>query len=292
MPIARRPDRWILAWLAQTATRMTGGIADPSDPTLTSQVTIPTRYGQMSALIYDSPERDRGRTRPLHIQIHGGGLIGRGIREDEHVCRFHAAETGCTVLSLHYHAAPQVTFPVAEHECFDALRWALDSADVHGWDGRITVGGGSTGAKLAVNVAQQAYDHGIPLAGVVLSSPLLDLTHNDRETDREKPRWGPRLLEFIADTYVPDTLTRFQPLASPSFDLALVKKLPPALIQVGSEDWLAGDGEDLAARLVRAHKPHTLTHYPAGHHLTVRGEADVRAEALAEQSRFITGLYR
>ncbi|MGO1460431.1 MAG: alpha/beta hydrolase fold domain-containing protein, partial [Flaviflexus sp.] len=177
-----RPDRWILAWVLQTRSRMTGASSFPlpSRPVEERQVTIPTRYGEMSGLIYRSPDAIAAlhsrSTPPLHIQLHGGGVIGRAIREDEHVSRFLASETGAIILAPHFHAAPQVSFPVAEHQCFDALKWAL-SAGSMGWNpDRITVGGGGTGAKLAINTAQLASEGRIRLSGLIATTPVTDVS--------------------------------------------------------------------------------------------------------------------
>lgn len=294
-----RPDRWLLAWLLQTRSRLTGpsDTPAPTRPVTSSQLTIPTRHGHVSALVYrtssgDALAGDDRHRPPLHIQLHGGGLIGRAVREDEHICRYLASESGAIVLSLHYHAAPHVSYPVAEQECFDALTWALSAANQFGWDRhRISAGGGGVGAKLAINVAQQAYEQNIRLSGLIVSYPLLDFTRSDRSTDVEKPKHGPRILDFIADTYFPEKATRTDALASPAFDLALVKKLPSTLIQVGALDWLAEDGRALAARLAKAQRPHMLTEYPAPSGFTVRGDESVIEDALDEQVRFIRSLW-
>lgn len=294
-----RPDRWALAWLMQVRSRLTGGstFPRPSREVTSSPITIPTRHGQVSALVYRSLggtplAGDDLRRPPLHLQFHGGGLVGRAVREDEHICRYLASETGAIVLALHYHAAPQVSFPVTEQECFDALHWALDAANQYGWDRhRVTVGGGGAGAKLAINTAQQAYEKDIQLSGLIASSPLLDYTRSDRETEVEKPKHGPRLLEFIADAYFPTGSTRTLPLASPAFDLALVKKLPHTLIQVGTLDWLAEDGRSLAAQLRRVSRPHTLTEYEAPGGFTIRGDKAIMEAAISEQAHFIRSLY-
>lgn len=294
-----RPDRWLAAWAIQARTRLTGGssVPAPSRPVSSSHMTIPTRHGQVSALVYRSfgdaaLAGDDLRRPPLHLQLHGGGLIGRAVREDEHICRYLAADTGAIVVSLHYHAAPQVSYPVAEHECFDALTWALSSANQFGWDRhRVTVGGGGSGAKLAINTAQLAYEKDIHLTGLIASSPVLDYTRSDRDTDVEKPKHGPRMLAFVMDAYFPDAGTRTQPLASPAYDLALVKKLPRTLIQVGSLDWLAEDGRALAASLSRASRPHTLTEYEAPGGFTVRGDEAIMTAAIEEQARFIRELH-
>lgn len=177
-----RPDRWILAWVLQTRSRMTGASSFPvpSRPVEERQVTIPTRYGEISGLIYRSPDAIAAlhsrSTPPLHIQLHGGGLIGRAIREDEHVSRFLASETGAIILAPHFHAAPQVSFPVAEHQCFDALKWALSAGNM-GWNpDRITVGGGGTGAKLAINTAQLVSEGRIRLSGLIATTPVTDVS--------------------------------------------------------------------------------------------------------------------
>lgn len=219
-------------------------------------------------------------------------MVGRAVREDEHICRYLASETGCIVLSLHYHAAPQVTYPVAEQETFDALRWALSAGNQYGWDRhRITVGGGGAGAKLAVNTAQQAYEAGHKLHGLITSYPVFDYTRSDRAADVDKPKYGARIFDFAINSYFPEPNTRTEALASPAFDLALMKKLPNTLIQVGTLDWLAEDGRALASRMSKARRPYTLTEYEAEGGFTVRGDSAVMTTAIRDQVNFILDLY-
>lgn len=305
-----RPDRWILAWSVQTRSRMTGAA---SFPLTTHQVdentiTVPTRSGPMSALAYLSrgiaPLSGDERSRPpLHIQFHGGGMIGRAVREDEHVSRYLASETGAIVLTPHFRAAPQVTFPTTEQDCFDVLQWARANADRYGWDSeRITVGGAGTGAKLALNVAQQAYETRMGLAGLILTTPVTDVSRPNRNPIVEQQgdddqdgflhRLYAKIVTFTADAYFPDPESRIQPLASPAYDLALVKKMPPVFIQTGSDDLLKDDGENLAKRLNKARKPFLLTEYEAGHSLTVHGSNEVVQQALNDQVEFLLDLYR
>lgn len=296
-----------MAWLVQTRSRMAGASSFPITTNQVDETTVSvdTRSGPMSALLYRSrgigPLSGDGHSRPpLHIQLHGGGLIGRAIREDEHISRFLASETGVVVLAPHFRAAPQVTFPTTEQDCFDVLQWAQSVADQWGWDrDRITVGGSGTGAKLAINVAQQAFEARLPLSGVIATTPVTDVSKTNKNPVPEPEdskfaflyRTYSKMVAFTADAYFPDPDSRILPLASPAYDLALVKKLPPTLIQVGTGDLLKDDGLDMAKRLHKARKPHVLTEYEAGHAFTTNGADDIIEEALLDQVTFLKSLY-
>lgn len=260
-------------WLrcARTATEPTP--SRPIDPP--AQIVIPTRHGDVRCLVFrphpDAPLAGTATTRPpLHVEIHGGGMILRNVHEDNHICRFLASEVGCVVLSVDYHAAPQVLFPVAEHECFDVLAWAVASAEQWGWDpDRISVGGGSAGAKLAINVAQQAAGTGIGLRAASLAYPITDLTDIPRISSNARPALSPRLLALVRDAYYVDVSTRNDPLASPVFDEHLAQVMPPTLIQAATRDSLLADAHDLAHRLRAGGVDVQLTDYDSDHAFTV-----------------------
>ncbi|KAL9580362.1 MAG: hypothetical protein Q9212_004543 [Teloschistes hypoglaucus] len=122
---------------------------------------IPTRRpGEtVRALIYNHPGRHqtpaKGRLRPLHVDIHGGGFIG-GIPEyDAPFCTQVAKTTGAVVVSVAYRFAPRYPYPAAHDDVEDAIVWLVKNAEgLLGADPELlTVSGSSAGGTLALGTA-------------------------------------------------------------------------------------------------------------------------------------------
>ncbi|MEJ7650729.1 MAG: alpha/beta hydrolase [Nakamurella sp.] len=278
-------------WLRLARTATEPSPSRPVDPP--AEIVVRTRYGNVRCLVFrphpDAPLAGTATSRPpLHIEIHGGGMILRNVHEDNHICRYLASEVGCVVVSVDYHAAPQVFFPVAEHECFDVLAWAVANAEQWGWDPeRISVGGGSAGAKLAVNVAQQAAHAGIGLRAATLAYPLMDLTDIPRTSPKARPALSPKLLALVRSAYYVDVSIRRDALASPVFDEHLAQAMPPTLIQAGTQDSLLADAHDLARQLRSGGVDVQLTDYDSDHAFTVDPKSPHLRSSVQEIAAFL-----
>jgi hypothetical protein len=72
------------------------------------KIKIPTRHGQIEALVYKPTEEDittaarEGQLPPVHFITHGGGFIVRRPEQEDNVARYIASELGC---GLSYSAA-------------------------------------------------------------------------------------------------------------------------------------------------------------------------------------------
>jgi acetyl esterase len=235
-------------------------IADPR------RIWVPTRHGQVRCYVYrphpDAPLAVGDVVPPVHVNIHGGGFIFTNPRADDHIVKYIAAEVGAVVVSVDYSTAPNVLYPVAEEQCFDVLTWvAGEGATAHGWDGsRISVGGGSAGAKLALNMLQLAHsNHGPSLRAAALLVPFVDatLTPDSYVSDAEKPIITPGAMKLILGAYFADAHRRSEPLASPALDTDLATALPPTLILTGELDTVKAQAATLAARLTEQGAPVT-----------------------------------
>jgi acetyl esterase len=224
-----------------------------------TEVRVPTRHGPVRCLMYRPPADapapgGADRPRPVHIQIHGGGFYGRFPEQDEHIASYIASEVGAVVVSVDYDVTPQVQFAVAEEECYDVALWVRATGSVYGWDpGRISVGGGSAGGKLAINVCQIAYarDEFRPCA-LVAAFAVADVTRVDRTSAKRNAKISPPLQRLVNDTYFVDASRRSEPIASPLFDATLALALPPTLIMTGEYDTLAPEMDHLAEVLQAA----------------------------------------
>ncbi|MFT4027538.1 MAG: alpha/beta hydrolase, partial [Novosphingobium sp.] len=207
------------------------------------------------------PDNPRGRV----LHLHGGGFRN-GVPEMEapYAARLIAA-TGVEVVLPEYGLASDHPFPTG---LIDA--WAV----LQDYAARVPgaapiVSGQSAGGGLAASLAVMAADQGLPLAGLVLIAPWLDLTvtapayEGNRETD---PLFSRESAARAADLYLQGSDPR-HPLASPLF--APVEGLPPTFIAVGGGEVLHDDASRFHARLGRAGVPSELLVVPGMEHVAV-----------------------
>lgn len=282
------PKRRIAAWIgAHAAQRVLPLISVPPSFRLASRrvaepecVDVPTRHGKVRCLIYrPHPGAPLARSGvgclPVDLHLHGGAFIVRHPRQEEYIAEYIASEVGAVVVLADYATAPQVQYPVAEEQCFDVARWIRTEARKRGWDAaRMSVSGASAGAKLAVNVCQQArHESEIRLRAAVLAFPVLDLSRADRTSVKRRPRISRRIQRLAIDAYVVDPRVRCQPMASPVFDADLADAMPPTLIITGELDTLGPEGDLLAYDL--AGRGVAVTHHrlPSIDHGFTRSQA-------------------
>jgi acetyl esterase/lipase len=187
--------------------------------------------------------------------------------------------------------APEAPYPGALEDCFAALRWAHDEADVLGIDrARIGVRGISAGAGLAAAVALLARDRGVDLAFQLLDSPMLDdrqITPSSRQDGlavwtREANAFGWRA--YLGDLYGTDAVP---PTAAPARATDL-SGLPPAFVSVGTADGFHDEAVDYAHRLERAGVPcelHVYAGAPHGYHLA--GETAIARQARQDMTAWL-----
>ncbi|MEV0668979.1 alpha/beta hydrolase [Mycobacterium sp. NPDC050441] len=249
-------------------------------------VDVATRHGAVRCHIYsphpDGPLAKSGADGPpVNLHLHGGAFIVRNPRQEEYIAHYIAAEVGAVVILADYATAPQVRYPVAEQQCFDVALWVHSEAGRRGWDAaRMSVTGASAGAKLAVNVCQQAYRTGqISLRAAALAFPVIDLSRADRTSGKARPRISRRIQRLVIDAYLVDTSRSREPLASPRFDDELAAAMPPTLILTGELDTLGPEGDELAARLSAAGIPTTHHRFPGIDHGFTKSEAAIAHDA-------------
>lgn len=187
---------------------------------------------------------------PLVVYLHGGGWQMGSIDSHDGLCRAIANESGCAVLSVGYRRPPEFKFPVAPHDCYAALTWAVVNAHQLGIDpSRIAVAGDSAGGNLAAAVSLLARDdNGPALVCQVLVYPAttfdldrgFDLDLEGFVLFRDEVQWH-------KDAYFARPGDAECDYASPlDADLA---GLPPALVITAEYDPLAAAGEALVDRL-------------------------------------------
>jgi len=247
--VRRRQDSAALA-------RRFGGVVmrpGPTNVTETDHV-VPVDGGRIVVRSY----RPRSGPLPVYVFLHGGGWCTGGLDERGPRCRTVAAGADCVVLSVDYRLAPENAFPTAPEDCYAALLWAVEQADVLGVDAtRVGIGGESAGGNLAAVVCLMTRDRGGPsLRHQWLDVPAVDLTMSQPSVRSTPPG---HLLDYetmveFRDAYLLSEDDWTTPYASP-FHAPDLTGLPPAWILTCSADPLRDDGRVYAERLRDAGVP-------------------------------------
>jgi len=184
--------------------------------------------------------------RKVGVHLHGGGYVIGSSKSHTPFGSHLAAALGGRVVIPDYRLAPEHTAPAAIEDALSVYRELLDDgvspADV-------VLTGDSAGGGLALALAIQLRDTGMPLPGSVsMISPWADAT-GDYPSMRTKLDediiLSPELLAYWGGLYaggLPLDDTRVSPALG---DLA---GLPPLHIQVGTREVLLGDATQLADR--------------------------------------------
>lgn len=184
------------------------------------------------------------------LWLHGGAFVLGSSESYRPFAARLARATGADVIVPDYRLAPEHTFPAA-HD--DALA-ALDALEGHGYaPADIAIGGDSCGANLALAAVQAWLARGAAVpAALWLISPYLDLTHSGASIGARAARdpfIDPVGMPETARTYLGET-DPATARASPLFGAS--EGLPPALIQIGSDEVLFDDAARLRDRIEAA----------------------------------------
>jgi acetyl esterase len=196
-----------------------------------------------------------GSPRGVFLEIHGGGFyMGWAARSDARNRRL-ADALGIAVVSVDYRLAPEHPWPAAPDDCETAALWLLEQSEARFGTSRLTIGGGSAGANLAMTTLLRLRDRGLvePFVGAALDYGAFDLSG-------QTP--AGRIIgdEGFLELYVGEGEDRTDPDISPIFgDLT---GLPPALLVIGSKDVVFEQSLEMAARLSAAANEVDLRVYP------------------------------
>jgi acetyl esterase len=223
---------------------------------------------------------------PITLYLHGGGFVIGNPEMTDGICQALAGRANSLVLSPDYRLAPEAPFPAGLQDCWTALNWAHDHADVIGGRrDRIAVAGDSSGGNFAAALAQMARARGPDLCHQLLLYPVLDHafdTPSYRAFERgyfltaEMMRWYWR-------QYLPTSDDGKDWHASPLRQPTL-EGLPPATIVTAEYDVLRAEAESYAVRLIEAGVPTRVTRWAGQIHgfLLQQGVIDDADTALAD----------
>ena len=193
---------------------------------------------------------------PCLIYIHGGGFVLSAASYHYKNAMRYAKEIGCKVVFVNYRLAPQNPHPVFFEDCYAAMCWTYDNAEMLGIEpSRIGIGGDSAGSTLAVGVCMMARDrkHPIRFAFQMLPYPFLDARNNSESCKKftDTPMWNSMLSSKIVPMTKADRsrtdYVYYSPVEAESFE-----GLPTAYIETAEFDCLHDDGILYAEKLREA----------------------------------------
>lgn len=194
------------------------------------------------------------------LYLHGGGYVSGGPAHYRHFVWRIADALAATVWVLAYRLAPEHPFPAALEDAAEAYAYlARNASDTRG----LFVMGDSAGGglTLALLLKLRDEDRSLPRAAVALS-PWTDLALTGAslaENASADPMLNASHLPDIARLYLGGTDPR-TPYASPLYGCAA--RLPPVLIQVGSDEVLRDDAVRMAEKLKRDNAQSRLEVWP------------------------------
>lgn len=198
----------------------------------------PIALGPVGALSFRPAEL--AADAPVLVHFHGGGYVfGSPRTYAGHLAQL-AHVTRARVVAPHYSLAPEAPYPAALEDACGAVSAVLERED----PSRVIITGDSAGGGLALSCLLARRDAARPMpAGVILSSPWVDLAHDRRVTHSD---WADHAFVDHFASLLLGELPRDHPGASPA--RSALHGLPPIRIQLGSVELFREQNERLVRR--------------------------------------------
>ena len=195
------------------------------------------------------------------IFFHGGGYCSGSIRSHRRLVTEAGRTARMRTLAVGYRLAPEHPFPAAYEDALSAWQFQRDQGILAA---HIAIAGDSAGAGLTIAMMGRLRDADEELPACAwLISPWTDLTMSG-STLASKAGADPLIhkeyLNELADAYLPAGMDRKDSRVSPLY--AELKRFPPMLIQVGSDETLLDDATRFAGKAGAAEVAVTLEIWP------------------------------
>ncbi|PYH46056.1 alpha/beta hydrolase [Aspergillus saccharolyticus JOP 1030-1] len=175
------------------------GTGPAPEPAQIYDTTIPGHNGDLiPCRVY---EPDCPGPWPVHLDFHGGGWGLGDLETESHICKHIAVKARVAVVDIAYRLVPENAFPIGIQDSFAALQYltsnpAAVNQKFRNLDTtRISLGGVSAGANIALILAHLARDHQIPIRLVAVGTPVID-DISKYATAAESPFASMREMEF------------------------------------------------------------------------------------------------
>jgi acetyl esterase len=191
---------------------------------------------------------------PAVFYFHGGGFCSGSLDLVDPMCRLLANRSGCAVVSVDYHLAPEHPYPAAVTDAYITVSWVEAYGGGFGVDtSRLAVVGDSAGATLATAACMTIRDKGSgdpevdpEITVQILLCPVGDLVKFETPSYQEYGE-GHLLTTGMMRTWKGYYLTGCEdrvgePYCSP-VRMRDLSGLPPAIIITAEYDPLRDEGE-------------------------------------------------
>lgn len=251
-----------------------------------SDFVIPGQAGDLAARMYRFAD---DQALPALVYFFGGGWSLGSLETSDAVCRMITNRAKCASIAVSYRLAPEHKFPAAVLDCHQGVSWVAEHAAELGIDeGKIAVGGDSSGGNLAAAVTLLAKERGGPR----LIHQLLVYPNTDAAADTESMReitdevfFNVNSVKWYWGMYLKSADDAGNPLASP-LRAADLSGLPPATIITAELDPLRDESELYAKRLAEHGVRAEVIRYDGMMHgfFTMVGMLDTAREAVSTAS--------
>jgi acetyl esterase/lipase len=181
------------------------------------------------------------------LYLHGGAYTIGSPTTHRGLAGRIACSSRARLLLIDYRLAPEHPFPAALDDALSSFTWLVEK----GYSpGHIAIGGDSAGGGLSLATALALRDRQESLpAALFLLSPWTDLTFSGDSIHTRASR--DPLLEIDSDGWQVDEYTGSHPVTHPYISplFADLHGLPPAFIQVGSEEILYDDASRVEQKM-------------------------------------------
>lgn len=204
---------------------------------------------------------------PALFYIHGGGYFGGSVDNVEHICRAYADRSGYTVFSVDYSLSPEKPFPAGLLDCYRAVKWAHDNAEVLNIDSdKMFISGDSAGGNLSLTtsifdimlgtnyIKKIVAFYPVTISGTKGTGPYWD--YSRLGADSEAIELVSKYVSDFAsgnnlvDGWYAGKVDMSSPLISPILaDDKILSSLPSTLLVVGEFDPLRLQGEAFVERV-------------------------------------------
>lgn len=179
------------------------------------------------------------------VYFHGGGWISGNISQYHAQLTNLAKQTNSLIISVNYQKAPEHKFPIPFNDCYEALEWVMDHANLLNIDRcRIGVGGDSAGGNLAAAVALAARDRNLSkLAYQLLIYPCNGPEFVETPDIPNAKNYGltQKNMKWMWEMYLNNEEDKKNAYAVPHAATSY-RNLPPAIIITAEYDVLRRDG--------------------------------------------------
>ncbi|MEK5551388.1 alpha/beta hydrolase [Paenibacillus sp. FSL L8-0689] len=244
---------------------------EQSEHVRTTSRMIPSVAGEILVKIYEPAQRTDVRL-PAMLWIHGGGYVMGHPDMDDALCERFVQAAKCVVVSVDYRLAPEHPYPAAIDDCYAALTWMTDKAELLGIDlDRVAIAGASGGGGLTAALALMARDKGGPaLIFQMPLYPMIDdrsITASSHEITADNAPWNRKNNLAAWNMYLGNRTedSEVSPYAVPSRAESLAG-LPPAYTCVGQLDLFRDETIEYVGRLAQAGVDVEFHLYPGTFH--------------------------